>query len=964
MKYQRIALLTAATLCICPSPEAAADVVINEIGAASSDRLLRTLPDGRPRVGWGTNWNEFEFDDSDWATGTSPFGFGADEIATDLSDEMADGPPSVYLRKVFTVSEADVAKDHHFKVSAKADSGFVAYINGHEMARGNLGRLNGFVYHDQSAFASSDSDKTVSYESVIPSSEFLRVGENVFAVQVQNTVPTQINERDPGVDDSLRFEATLTLGLGIFKGEGSVKMDLSDEDWKYRIGHAEPSGGMVDWAHAANPDVEGTFSDWIELHNNGDVEVDLTGWGLTDDEDQPALWPFPDNTKISAGGYLLVLADGNSEIPGDYLHTSFGLTSAGEFVGLSNAAGEFVSQFEDGFPNQVPFQSYGLSASGDGTYTFLDPPTPGVENTAAELIGIAKKPRFEPVGGVYDDTVELTMTSNTEAAVIRYTLDGTEPSEINGMVYEGPLMIETIDDQTGTPVRAKAFKEGMIPSADRTQTYLVGIDDAFKTATAISLVANEGYAFYKPHGVMSVEGGTGLGNDWRSTSSEDYYMPDMHGRAFEKKVSVEVIYPDDGTNVQIDGGIRLAASAWSRGRFNLSQTDRSPWASSAAEKPSFNMFFRNDYGDDTLNFPLVENYPVRQFRQLRMRAGKNDITNPWVTDELSRRIMTDTGQLGSVGIQNALFVNGQYKGYYNTVARLREELFQDLYGSNEPWQVKHIDVWADGSPHENALKDTPEWDHLEELLAADLTVIENYEAVLKELDPVNFADYFIVNIYGATWDWPHNNLVIARELSENGRWRGYMWDAEGMFGVAGGHGVSYNTIKSDLKNKKGTTPSDDLATVWNGLIKSPEWRLTFADRLQKHFFTPGGALTEENLTRRLEEVESEIAEVMDFAGPNINTGAIKTWISGREKALFNSGKQFEDDDLWGQVQVPSFSPSGGAIDAGTTMKISVGSIFSPQKGDIYYTTDGSDPRLVGGLPNPECFGRVDFPSRS
>ncbi|MGY8687049.1 MAG: FN3 associated domain-containing protein, partial [Verrucomicrobiales bacterium] len=150
------------------------------------------------------------------------------------------------------------------------------------------------------------------------------------------------------------------------------------------------------------------------------------------------------------------------------------------------------------------------------------------------------------------------------------------------------------------------------------------------------------------------------------------------------------------------------------------------------------------------------------------------------------------------------------------------------------------------------------------------------------------------------------------------------------------------------------TPSDDLATVWNGLIKSPEWRLTFADRLQKHFFTPGGALTEENLTRRLEEVESEIAEVMDFAGPNINTGAIKTWISGREKALFNSGKQFEDDDLWGQVQVPSFSPSGGAIDAGTTMKISVGSIFSPQKGDIYYTTDGSDPRLVGGLPNPDA----------
>ena len=884
-----------------------------------------------------------------------PYGYNSNGIATDLAERMENRTPSLYLRQRFTVSAENAALEEAFKLRALADSGFVAYINGHEIARGNLGQRHGFIYHDQSAFSSADDDKTNTYESVVLASNVLREGENVFAVQVQNTVPSQINERDKGVDNSLKFEADLTLGLGIFRGGSNIAIPLPDEGWKYRIGFAEPSGGMVDWAQAEHPDVEASFSDWIELHNNGAEEVDLTGWHLTDDKDQPMLWRFPDGTKIAADGYLVVLADSNTEVPGDYLHASFNLSAGGEFLALVNASNELVSQFEDGFPNQRPFQSYGIGSSGDGSYAYLSEPSPGKANSGPELEGFVKKPKFSPEGGVYDSTTEVTLTSSTEGAVIRYTIDGSEPSETNGLVYEGPLSIEPIDERTGTAIRAIAFQDGMGASKESTQTYLVGVDEVFKTIPSVSVVADPGYAFYKPHGIMSVVGGSGVGNDWRSTGVEDYYMPDMHGRAFEKKMSMEIIYPEEGTNVQIDGGIRLAASAWSRGRFSLTQVDRSPWPSNASQKPSFNVFFRGDYGDDTLNFPLIENYPVRTFRQLRMRAGKNDINNPWITDELSRRLVIDTGQLGSIGINNALFVNGVYKGYYNSVARLREELFQDLYGSNEPWQVKHIDVWADGSPHEDALLDTPEWDHLEELLAADLDVAENYEAVLQELDPVNFADYFIVNIYGATWDWPHNNLVIARELTENGRWRGYMWDAEGMFGVAGGHGVNYNTMTSDLNNKRGTTPSDDLATIWNGLRKSTEWRVLFADRLHKHFFTPGGALTEENIERRLQELVDTVGPLMRFGGGGaIRTNSITNWINGRERVLFDSGKQFEKEDLWSGVQAANFSPNGGAVDAGTAVKITTGTLFNVQKGDIYYTTDGSDPRLPGGAANPNA----------
>lgn len=978
-------VLTSLFLGFCPifswifSGSVQGDVVINEIAASSSERVLRFLPDGRPRVGWGKAWNEFEFDDSGWEIGTAPFGYGTDDIATDLGEQMDGVTPSLYLRQTFTVSAEDATKEEPFRLSAMADSGFVAFINGHEIARGNLGRRNLYVYHDQSTFASVDDDATNRYDSEILASEVLRPGENVFAVQVQNSVPKQINERQRGVDNSLRFEGSLTLGLGIFAGGSNIRLELPDEGWRYRVGFAEPSGGLVDWAQSATLAIEGAeagdaelpdgvgsdelvadpdpdFSDWIELHNNGAEEVDLTGWGLTDDEDLPHFWTFPEGTTIPAGGYLVVLADERTAIPGDYFHATFKLAADGEFIGLANAAGEFVDQWEDGYPNQNPFHTFGKSAVTEGEFVYFSEPSPGLANGGEELGERCRRPSLEPRGGVYDEPVDVTLATNTDGATIRYTLDGTEPTPWNGIVYEGPITVEPIDEKTGTAIRARAFKEGCVPSNDSTQTYLVGVDEVFSEIPSMSVVADEGYAFYTPHGMWAIEGGTGLGDDWRSTDVQDYYMPDMHGRPFERQVSMEMIYPDDNTNVQIDCGIRLAASAWSRGRFTLRSTDRSPWASNPGEKPSFNMFFRNDYGDDTLNFPVVENYPVRTFHQLRLRAGKNDINNPWITDELSRRLMADTGQPSSIGVQNAFFVNGVYKGYFNTVSRLREELFQDLYGNSDPWQVKHIDVWADGSPYpDDLLRDTPQWDHLESLLAEDLSKLENYLAVLDELDPVNFADYFIVNIYGATWDWPHNNLVIARALSPEGRWRAYMWDAEGMFGTAGDHSITYNTMRSDLNGRSGTTPSDDLATVWNALMKSPEWRLLFADRLQKHFFTPGGALTKENMTRRMNELADDIDGLMRFTGNGtVRTNEIESWIDRREDVLLKAGGQFEDEDLWGEVQVPNFSPGGGAIESGTAVKVTVGSLFSPQRGDIYYTVDGSDSRMEGGQPNPDA----------
>jgi autotransporter-associated beta strand protein len=59
-------------------------------------------------------------------------------------------------------------------------------------------------------------------------------------------------------------------------------------------------------------DEDGDYEDWIELHNPGDLEVSLAGWGLSDDPGDPFKWTFPDGSWIGSGEYMLVWASGKN----------------------------------------------------------------------------------------------------------------------------------------------------------------------------------------------------------------------------------------------------------------------------------------------------------------------------------------------------------------------------------------------------------------------------------------------------------------------------------------------------------------------------------------------------------------------------------------------------------------------------------------------------------------------------
>ena len=80
-------------------------------------------------------------------------------------------------------------------------------------------------------------------------------------------------------------------------------------------------------------DPQGDYEDWLELYNVTDKTVVLTGMYLTDKEDNPKKWRFPDNTVIPPKGYLIVWLDEDGKAK-EGLHANFKLSRNGETVML------------------------------------------------------------------------------------------------------------------------------------------------------------------------------------------------------------------------------------------------------------------------------------------------------------------------------------------------------------------------------------------------------------------------------------------------------------------------------------------------------------------------------------------------------------------------------------------------------------------------------------------------------
>ncbi len=928
------------------------------------------LGSGRQNVPWGLA----TFDDGTWLSGAGPFGYGAvGAIGTNVQAALQNVTPSLYQRVVFNATAAQAADALALKLVVSYDDGFVAYLNGVEVARRRIGVPNTFTPHD----AVADGDVAVQTETIIidPAVKVLVTGNNVLAIQTHNFT------RENG---DFLMKADLQTNA-------SVPLVVNNGIWKYLRGLDEPIIGVSGEEEASAPAGPDSASDWVELYNNGASPVTLTGWHLTDGPSNPTKWTFP-NVTIAAGGFLVVICDGGDvTAPGvnGYLHTSFKLNVGGDYLSLTGPTGAVVSSLSPSYPRQYPFQSY--ARDGSGNWKYSDLPTPNAANAGNFFDGAVATPTVSLPGRFYAGSTTITFACATPGATIRYTTDGTEPTATSPAAT-------SYTAAANTALRIRAFLANYVPSATITNTYLIALTAAQQSLPAFCLTGDPTQAFYRPFGIYAIVNNNNVaangalnyfGGIWSShpdttalpaaTTPENpslYNAPMQSGKPAERPVAIELLHTDLTADLRSGAFIRCAGSPFSRQRYILARqnsatpNDTLSWTVSATEKPQINLFFRDDVGTSPLHYPLVPGSVVTQYENIRLRAGKNDISNPFIRDEFSRRTMLGMGEVTVRGEFINVFMNGVFKGYFNICERPREPFFQQARKSDLSFDVRNITVIVDG--------DSLAFNELMNFARTHSSgSLADYTGFQQRVDVVNVADYIILNAHAAMADWPGNNYVVDRERSDTGVFRFSVWDGEGGYGGFGRNAAYKMFTTTEIRTGNVTGETVPVKLLYTVLANSTEWRLLCADRIQKHFFN-GGSLTDASLQSLFTTLAARVQPIMTEVLRQTVTTFMNPWINGigvtsrytlsggttgsvvncpsRRTALFTGYTDdtaggifvpgsFVSEGLWPATLAPVLSQFGGAVPANYTLTIT-----NPNgAGTIYFTTNGADPRAVGGM---------------
>jgi hypothetical protein len=240
--------------------------------------------------------------------------------------------------------------------------------------------------------------------------------------------------------------------------------------WSYVLDRlAQPSSLEISEFMAANKttllDEFGNSSDWIEIYNGTSAAVDLLGWSLTVEATNLTQWTFPDYV-LAAGDYLVVFASGmNLTAVTNQLHTNFKLKASGSFLALVDPQTNLVSFFAPDYPPQQTDISYGVDPVLLDDIGYYTTPTPGDPNATVGA-GFTPEPVFSQAGGTFVNPFSLSVNDGVSNAVIRYTLDGTLPTDVSP-VMAGPLAITNT-----VQVRTRAFAPGLLPGLMHSESYI------------------------------------------------------------------------------------------------------------------------------------------------------------------------------------------------------------------------------------------------------------------------------------------------------------------------------------------------------------------------------------------------------------------------------------------------------------------------------------------------------------
>ena len=210
-------------------------------------------------------------------------------------------------------------------------------------------------------------------------------------------------------------------------------------------------------------DEDGDRPGWIEIHNGGTAPLRLRDWFLTDDATNRTKWRFP-AVSLLPDKYLVVFASGKNRTNDLlHLHTSFRLEPRGGYLALVNVATNVISEIL--FPDQSTDLSFGRVRGEPALVGPMIQATPGRAN-ASSGPGFAPEVFFSRPSGSVTDSFSVVLSCTAPDAIIRYTLDGRLPTS-SSLRYEAPLLV------TNTAhLRARAYQEGLWPGPPSSAAYL------------------------------------------------------------------------------------------------------------------------------------------------------------------------------------------------------------------------------------------------------------------------------------------------------------------------------------------------------------------------------------------------------------------------------------------------------------------------------------------------------------
>ena len=475
-------------------------------------------------------------------------------------------------------------------------------------------------------------------------------------------------------------------------------------------------------------------SDWLELTNATDGDVDLSGWGLSNDVKRPRKWQFPAGTVIPARGILpVMLAGAGGDAPSSkYLSADFGLSGVGgRCVCLSDPNGILVDEI--GLPQQYAGVSYGRDDAGACGY--LTEATPAAPNGTGVLLAPVSVPEYSVSGGIYHtgESFEVAMTAQPGARIY-YTLDFTEPDETKTLYTGVPIPV------SGTTIlRTRAYMDGCLPSGEDCQSYLFDVNAADEVPYVVSLVADPEDLYSDETGIMVKGKHDNVHQEWERGA---------HVELFANGASPAVV--NQACGVKLHG----------RNTRNY-------------EIKCFKVMAKNRYGSNRFRYPIFRERPYDEYDAFILRYAGQDFKYAFMRDVVMTGLAANTSVMYMEAEEAVVYLNGEY---YSAMY-IRENISPFSLARREGWagQEGRLDLVKSGYEVKQGSNDA----YL--ALKAYLDSTDNntqavYDRIASEVDIDNFIEYCAMYVTFCPPDTV--NVKRYRNTAADGKWRWVLFDLD------------------------------------------------------------------------------------------------------------------------------------------------------------------------------------------